>query len=270
MKHLLLITLLTLLAPPSWGEIDERSNLAVQVMTASELAKIYRNSNQVLVVGLKSAWSEANVDTYWIEVASESLLQHLTEIDLSDEITHALSKELSAKDLKRVLRFYQSKAGKEIVAWRSGEVSPNEIAERFARLAAVEEIKHKRAFYFRKIFREMDWVSSGMRRYLMTSYLLHYLEALTAKKEPLLFPDFKAEWDRDAALHGFSFALVMFGLIAVEHYETPDKNLNVYTKFLSKKHSKKFFDVVNRFEVLRFREALNKTFLDLQEAVPNV
>ena len=99
----------------------------------------------------------------------------------------------------------------------------------------------------------------------MTSYLLHYLEALTAKKEPLLFPDFKAEWDRDAALHGF-----MFGLIAVEHYETPDKNLNVYTKFLSKKHSKKFFDVVNRFEVLRFREALNKTFLDLQEAVPNV
>lgn len=55
MKHLLLITLLTFLASPSWGEIDERSNLAVQVVSASELAKIYRNSNQVLVVGLKNA-----------------------------------------------------------------------------------------------------------------------------------------------------------------------------------------------------------------------
>ena len=98
----------------------------------------------------------------------------------------------------------------------------------------------------------------------------HYLEALTASREPLSFPEYKDEWDGDAALHGVVFGLFMLGMIAVEHYETPDKNLNVYTKFLSKKHSKKFFDVVNRFEVLRFRQAMNRTFRDIQKAVPNV
>ena len=270
MKNLTLLTPLAFAAPFGWGESDERYDLAVQVVAASKLATVYENSNEVLVVSLKSDWSEANVDPYWIEVASESLLRHLAQIDLSDEITLSLSEELSAKELKKTLKFYQSKAGREVVAWRTGEVSPEEIAERFARLAGVEEIKHKRAFYFRKIFREMDWVSSGMRRYLMSSYLQHYLEALTASREPLSFPEYKDEWDDDAALHGVVFGLFMLGMIAVEHYETPDKNLNVYTKFLSKKHSKKFFDVVNRFEVLRFRQAMNRTFRDIQKAVPNV
>ena len=270
MKNLTLLTLLAFAAPFGWGESDERYDLAVQVVAASKLAAVYENSNEVLVVSLKSGWSEANVDPYWIEVASESLLRHLAQIDLSDEITLSLSEELSAKELKKTLKFYQSKAGREVVAWRTGEVSPEEIAERFARLAGVEEIKHKRAFYFRKIFREMDWVSSGMRRYLMSSYLQHYLEALTASREPLSFPEYKDEWDDDAALHGVVFGFLMLGMIAVEHYETPDPNLNVYTKFLSQKHSKKFFDVVNRFEVLRFRQAMNRTFRDIQKAVPNV
>ena len=270
MKNLTLLTLLVLAASFCWGKADERYDLAVQVVAASELAEIYENSNEVLVVSLRNGWSEANVDSYWIEVAGESLLRHLAQIDLIDDIILSLSEELSVKELKRILKFYQSKAGKEIVALRTGKVSPEEIAERFARLAGIGEIKPKRALYFSKIFTEMDWASAGMRRYLMSSYLQHYLEALTANREPLAFPDYKDKWDDDAALHGMIFGFLMLGIITVEYYETPNKNLNVYTKFLSRKHSKKFFDVVNKFEVLRFRQAMNRTFRDIQKAVPNV
>ena len=270
MKNLTLIALLVLAASFCWGKADERYDLAAQVVAASELAKIYENSDEVLVVSLRNGWSEANVDSYWIEVAGESLLRHLAQIDLIDDIILSLSEELSVKELKKILKFYQSKAGKEIVALRTGKVSPEEIAERFARLAGIGEIKHKRALYFSKIFTEMDWASAGMRRYLMSSYLQHYLEALTANREPLAFPDYKDKWDDDAALHGMIFGFLMLGIITVEYYETPNKNLNVYTKFLSRKHSKKFFDVVNKFEVLRFRQAMNRTFRDIQKAVPNV
>ena len=76
MKNLTLLTLLAFAAPFGWGESDERYDLAVQVVAASKLAAVYENSNEVLVVSLKSGWSEANVDPYWIEVASESLLRH--------------------------------------------------------------------------------------------------------------------------------------------------------------------------------------------------
>ena len=77
MKNLNLIALLVLAASFCWGEADERYDLAVQVVAASELAEIYENSNEVLVVSLRNGWSEANVDSYWIEVAGESLLRHL-------------------------------------------------------------------------------------------------------------------------------------------------------------------------------------------------
>ena len=133
MKNLTLLTLLVLAASFCWGKADERYDLAVQVVAASELAEIYENSDEVLVVSLRNGWSEANVDSYWIEVAGESLLRHLAQIDLIDDIILSLSEELSVKELKKILKFYQSKAGKEIVAWRTGKVSPEEIAERFAR-----------------------------------------------------------------------------------------------------------------------------------------
>ena len=35
------------------------------------------------------------------------------------------------------------------------------------------------------------------------------------------------------------------------------------------KNSKIVFDVISRFEILRFREAMNRKFLDLQNALPN-
>ena len=50
MKNLNLIALLVLAASFCWGEADERYDLAVQVVAASELAEIYENSNEVLVV----------------------------------------------------------------------------------------------------------------------------------------------------------------------------------------------------------------------------
>ena len=91
MKNLNLIALLVLAASFCWGEADERYDLAVQVVAASELAEIYENSNEVLVVSLRNGWSEANVDSYWIEVAGESLLRHLAQIDLIDDIILSLS-----------------------------------------------------------------------------------------------------------------------------------------------------------------------------------
>ena len=110
-KHLTLLTLLVFAAPFGWGEADERYDLAVQVVAASKLAAVYENSNEVLVVSLKNGWSEANVDPYWIKVAGESLLRHLAQIDLSDDITLSLSEELSAKELKRHLNFINLKQG---------------------------------------------------------------------------------------------------------------------------------------------------------------
>ena len=47
--------------------------------------------------------------------------------------------------------------------------------------------------------------------------------------------------------------------------ETLDKNHQVFVK----KNSKIVFDVISRFEMLRFREAMNRKFLDLQKALPN-
>ena len=269
MRHLILLTLLIFAAPLGWGS-DSKTALASEIIEISKLVDIYDYNNEIQVVALQELWTESGVNPYWVEIAENSLLTNLAAIDFSGEIALALSQELSVKELEQVRKFFNSKTGLEITRWRTGEVTASEIAERFARIAAMDQFKYKRGFYIRKIFRELDWVSSGMRQYLMSGYLLHYLQALTNEVEPLTFPEYKIEFDKEAASHGMAAAWYMLGVIAVEHFETPEKNLKAYSKFLSKKPAKKFYDVINRFEVKRFQQALNTTFIDLERAVPNI
>lgn len=230
------IILLCLVFSPSWSLASEKKKLAMEVVKQARFDEVYRNSSELRVAGLANFWAEANVSPYWIEAAVQHFSQHLKDPGYGGNVARLLEKKSSERELNRVLEFYNSKAGRELTKSRTGDISPEEITTRVARLAAAnfEDYDVRRLDQIRKISFTMD-TSTTLRWYVASVYLTAYLQARSMQQEPPTFEAIKNELDANAAVHGWLLGTRMLAILIAETFDTPDKNLRSYAKFLAKK-----------------------------------